>query len=95
MVYSWGVLHHTGAMWKALEHVAIPVYRPGGKLFIAIYNDQGLQSRVWLTVKDIHCRLPPSLRTPYMLLFVPAIELPSIAYNALRGRALWHHWTNY
>ena len=22
VVYSWGVLHHTGAMWQALENVA-------------------------------------------------------------------------
>jgi 2-polyprenyl-3-methyl-5-hydroxy-6-metoxy-1,4-benzoquinol methylase len=40
VVYSWGVLHHTGAMWQALEHAALPV-ADGGKLFIAIYNDQG------------------------------------------------------
>src|SRR5687768_336406 len=37
IVYSWGVLHHTGGMWRALDHAAIPV-APGGKLFIAIYN---------------------------------------------------------
>ena len=37
VVYSWGVLHHTGAMWRALENVAGSVAR-GGKLFIAIYN---------------------------------------------------------
>src|SRR5713226_6998608 len=35
VVYSWGVLHHTGAMWQALEHV-VGAVAPGGKLFIAI-----------------------------------------------------------
>lgn len=40
VVYSWGVLHHTGAMWQALENVA-PLVSEGGQLFIAIYNDQG------------------------------------------------------
>src|SRR5579883_1073022 len=40
VVYSWGVLHHTGAMWQALDNVA-PLVRPGGTLFVAIYNDQG------------------------------------------------------
>ena len=40
MVYSWGVLHHTGAMWQALENV-IRLVKPGGLLFVAIYNDQG------------------------------------------------------
>ena len=29
IVYSWGVLHHTGAMWLALEH-AIGRVRPAG-----------------------------------------------------------------
>ncbi|HYK63257.1 MAG TPA: hypothetical protein VEV85_27720, partial [Bryobacteraceae bacterium] len=46
IVYSWGVLHHTGAMWKALENALIPV-APAGQLFIAIYNGQGAHSRRW------------------------------------------------
>jgi 2-polyprenyl-3-methyl-5-hydroxy-6-metoxy-1,4-benzoquinol methylase len=50
LVYSWGVLHHTGDMWHALENVSHLV-APGGKLFISIYNDQGLNSRVWLRIK--------------------------------------------
>ncbi|HZB24819.1 MAG TPA: glycosyltransferase, partial [Vicinamibacterales bacterium] len=40
IVYSWGVLHHTGNMWEALELVGQAV-APGGLLFIAIYNDMG------------------------------------------------------
>ena len=40
IVYSWGVLHHTGQMWQALENAQLPV-GPGGKLFIALYNDTG------------------------------------------------------
>ena len=54
IVYSWGVLHHTGQMWKALEHAAIPV-APGGKLFISIYNDQGMKSKLWTWVKKTYC----------------------------------------
>lgn len=54
VVYSWGVLHHTGALWTALDYAAIPVI-PGGKLFIAIYNDQGGKSRRWRTVKKFYC----------------------------------------
>src|SRR5918994_336835 len=38
IVYSWGVLHHTGDMWQALRNVA-PLVQPGGQLFISIYND--------------------------------------------------------
>ena len=36
IVYSWGVLHHTGAMWKAIENAACLVKR-GGLFWIAIY----------------------------------------------------------
>ena len=55
IVYSWGVLHHTGQMWPALDNVARLV-APGGKLFIAIYNDQGTRSRRWLHLKKIYNR---------------------------------------
>jgi len=54
IVYSWGVLHHTGEMWKALEHACIPV-KEGGNLFVAIYNDQGWISQWWKKVKKIYC----------------------------------------
>jgi SAM-dependent methyltransferase len=37
VVYSWGVLHHTGDMWRAIDLAALPVGAQG--LFaIAIYN---------------------------------------------------------
>lgn len=55
VVYSWGVLHHTGNMWRALENV-IGMVSPGGRLFIAIYNDQGRRSRLWRAVKERYCR---------------------------------------
>lgn len=55
VVYSWGVLHHTGAMWQALENVAALVAE-GGTLFIAIYNDQGKFSRRWMRVKKFYNR---------------------------------------
>jgi 2-polyprenyl-3-methyl-5-hydroxy-6-metoxy-1,4-benzoquinol methylase len=54
IVYSWGVLHHTGAMWTAIENAALPVL-PDGRLVIAIYNDQGVRSRRWRRVKKLYC----------------------------------------
>jgi 2-polyprenyl-6-hydroxyphenyl methylase/3-demethylubiquinone-9 3-methyltransferase len=50
VVYSWGVLHHTGDMASALANAAGMVAH-GGKLFIAIYNDQGDWSRRWRWIK--------------------------------------------
>lgn len=37
IVYSWGVLHHTGAMWEAIEKAAALV-SPQGQFIIAIYR---------------------------------------------------------
>lgn len=54
IVYSWGVLHHTGEMWKALEKVASKV-KQDGFLFIAIYNDQGIKSVIWKNIKKLYC----------------------------------------
>ena len=53
VVYSWGVLHHTGAMWRALGNV-MPLVNGGGKLFISIYNDQGASSLRWGSLKRFY-----------------------------------------
>ena len=53
VVYSWGVLHHTGDMWRALGNVA-PMVADNGKLMIAIYNDQGAVSRRWTALKRLY-----------------------------------------
>jgi len=37
VVYSWGVLHHTGAMWEAIER-AIEHVAPNGQFVLAIYR---------------------------------------------------------
>jgi 2-polyprenyl-3-methyl-5-hydroxy-6-metoxy-1,4-benzoquinol methylase len=57
VVYSWGVLHHTGAMWAALENMT-PLVKNGGLLFISIYNDQGNKSLRWLALKKFYNRSP-------------------------------------
>jgi 2-polyprenyl-3-methyl-5-hydroxy-6-metoxy-1,4-benzoquinol methylase len=57
VVYSWGVLHHTGAMWEAIGNV-LPLVRPGGTLFISIYNTQVYWTRFYTTVKRTYNRVP-------------------------------------
>lgn len=64
IVYSWGVLHHTGAMWSALK-ISMERTRPNGLLFIALYNDQGLWSRVWWIIKFAYIKLPTLLKRAY------------------------------
>ena len=57
IVYSWGVLHHTGEMYKALE-IAASVLEPNGILFISIYNDQGDFSKLWHFIKKVYVHSP-------------------------------------
>jgi 2-polyprenyl-6-hydroxyphenyl methylase/3-demethylubiquinone-9 3-methyltransferase len=57
IVYSWGVLHHTGAMWRALENV-VPLVDREGKLAISIYNDQGRASLRWTALKKFYNQYP-------------------------------------
>ncbi len=93
IVYSWGVLHHTGQMWKALKNAASSV-KPGGKLLIAIYNDQGVASRRWAAVKKLYNRLPFGLK---FLILIPAfirLWLPVLLVDLLRCRP-FKSWTEY
>jgi 2-polyprenyl-6-hydroxyphenyl methylase/3-demethylubiquinone-9 3-methyltransferase len=96
VVYSWGVLHHTGAMWQALENAVIPT-APGGKLFIAIYNDTGSQARRWHWIKKTYCRLPRLLKTPFAVTVIIPDELKRLAASILklRPRDYIHSWTRY
>lgn len=85
VVYSWGVLHHTGDQWRALANVAALV-RPGGLLYIALYNDQGWPSRAWGLIKLAYNRLPGPLR---WLVAGPALMRlwgPTTLKDCLRGR---------
>jgi 2-polyprenyl-3-methyl-5-hydroxy-6-metoxy-1,4-benzoquinol methylase len=61
VVYSWGVLHHTGNLWAALKNVQGNVAN-NGKLFIALYNDQGRTSKIWWKIKKAYVSLPKHLR---------------------------------
>jgi 2-polyprenyl-3-methyl-5-hydroxy-6-metoxy-1,4-benzoquinol methylase len=93
IVYSWGVLHHTGAMWQALENARLPV-APGGKLFIAIYNDQGRRSRIWRSVKRFYCA-GTAARIFVSALFIPCFIAGGLAKDLLRGRNPLTRYTGY
>src|SRR5262249_55574804 len=55
VVYSWGVLHHTGDLWRALENAARLV-KPGGLVWIAIYNALGPVTQGWTAVKRAYVK---------------------------------------
>lgn len=85
VVYSWGVLHHTGAMWQALENI-VPLVVQNGRLFIAIYNDQGGWSKRWHTLKRIYNALPKALRLPYGTVVMGAREFKFLALSLMKGK---------
>ena len=111
VVYSWGVLHHTGDMRKAIANTSERIVN-GGKMVIAIYNDQGGASRRWLRIKQIYNQLPRTLRpifagaiaTVYETKF--AIARLVKGQNPLpfhdwkqkrldRGMSVWHDWVDW
>lgn len=96
VVYSWGVLHHTGQMWQALENAQLPVAL-GGKLFIALYNDTGTQSARWKKIKHTYNRLPDSLKVPFTLMVIAPGEAKAILRSlvALQPRQYFQSWTQY
>jgi 2-polyprenyl-3-methyl-5-hydroxy-6-metoxy-1,4-benzoquinol methylase len=106
--YAWGVLHHTGALWQALFNAQRPI-RQNGLLFVAIYNDQGLISVFWKTIKRLYCSgwlgrtVMTAIFYPVFLLSGLVIDLvhlrnPAIRYREhkkYRGMSLIHDWRDW
>jgi 2-polyprenyl-3-methyl-5-hydroxy-6-metoxy-1,4-benzoquinol methylase len=93
IVYSWGVLHHTGDMWQALENVTLPV-NDGGMLFIAIYNDQGKKSQIWCNIKKIYCSGIAG-KLLVSAIFIPCFIVFGIVLDLMRGRNPLTRYTEY
>ena len=108
LVYSWGVLHHTGHMWTAIEHATARVAE-GGRLFIAIYNDQGAWSSRWHTIKRTYCSgtagrlLVTGTIIPYWVVRNLAADLVWMRnpvrryteYKQARGMSVVHDWIDW
>lgn len=96
VVYSWGVLHHTGAMWRAVELAASTV-DDDGVLFISLYNDQGARSTAWRAVKRTYNRLPTSLRPLFAAAVMGPVELARFGKGVVQGGPLGYlrAWTRY
>jgi len=95
IVYSWGVLHHTGDMWRALELIAPLVKSNGGKLFIALYNDQGKTSERWKWLKKFYCSSSKLVQS--IIVWVFALKfwgLKMIKDLVVRGNP-FYRWNQY
>jgi 2-polyprenyl-6-hydroxyphenyl methylase/3-demethylubiquinone-9 3-methyltransferase len=82
VVISWGVLHHTGRLWDALDAAAALV-RPGGLLWIALYHKTAASGRSMRT-KKFYNRLPE----PGKFLFRGAYEAAKMAKHLVVHRSL-------
>ena len=108
IVYSWGVLMMTGDMWRALDYAGLPV-ADGGRLFIAIYNDQGAISKLWLRIKRLYLSGTPGRRfvwatfAPYFVFRLLIADLIKgrnpvaryVEYKRSRGMSMVHDWRDW
>jgi 2-polyprenyl-6-hydroxyphenyl methylase/3-demethylubiquinone-9 3-methyltransferase len=76
IVHSWGVLHHTGNMKKAIENAASLV-DGNGYLVIALYN-RHWSSPAWLFVKWLYCSSPRWMKAIFNHLFYPIIAIAKL-----------------
>jgi 2-polyprenyl-6-hydroxyphenyl methylase/3-demethylubiquinone-9 3-methyltransferase len=93
LVYSWGVLHHTGKMWDAIAN-ACDLVAERGILFIAIYNDQGSQTRRWSRIKRFYSANAFG-KAVVLATFVPWWTLRGAAGDLLRLRNPLRRYRDY
>ena len=96
VVLSWGVLHHTGDLWTALDHAA-QLVRPGGRLWIALYTKTRKSNRS-LQLKRLYNRTPNALKPAFRGVYAgPKILKMAIRrdfspirrYHRVRGMNWW------
>jgi SAM-dependent methyltransferase len=73
IVYSWGVLHHTGDMQRAL-HNAGSLVASNGYLVLAIYA-RHWTSQAWSALKRFYNSVSPSIQRLLVALLTPVIYL--------------------
>ena len=92
LVYSWGVLHHTGDVWTAIQNAASKV-KPNGLFFIAIYNkiNGPLGSNTWLHIKRWYNAMP----RPIQLLLEGGYMVADMLYTLVHGKNPYLKIKNY
>jgi len=99
IVYSWGVLHHTGDLSGALAAAARMV-RPGGLLALALYRPTTLDP-FWIAEKRVYARAPRAVQAYLRALYMVALRLALLTrrrgfrafredYVGRRGMSLAH-----
>jgi 2-polyprenyl-6-hydroxyphenyl methylase/3-demethylubiquinone-9 3-methyltransferase len=89
VVYSWGVLHHTGDMQRAIRK-ACEMVKPGGLLALALYGKTPYCG-MWTRIKRWYVGASPRQRELAEKAYVRLFG----AYLLLRGKRLSTHIANY
>lgn len=95
VVHSWGVLHHTGDMFRAVRNAASLV-RPGGHFVVALYN-RHWSSPAWLAIKYLYCKSPPAVQKLLVGALYPVIYAAKWLvtrddpHKQMRGMGFFHN----
>ncbi len=105
VVYSWGVLHHTGEMWHAIENAAVPMAEQG-VFYIALYTSDVYLNPTpehWLRVKRAYNLAGPlkkrlmEWRHAWRVTFAPELRSGRNPFKAIREYAAsrgMSYWTD-
>ena len=99
IVYSWGVLHHTGDMWRAVDKAASCV-APGGLLAIALYRSTRMDA-FWTWEKRRYAQASPGVQRAMRALYLAAHRVCCVVfggnyrdmvanYRSARGMDFYH-----
>lgn len=89
VVYSWGVLHHTGNMQESMR-LAKGVVKPGGLLMLALYNKTTMCS-FWTLEKRVYVTVPLFIKRilEFVFLIVHSMDL------IIKRRNIFRFYRNY
>jgi len=78
VVYSWGVLHHTGAMWKAIEEaIKLVSLASEGVFAIALYRKTRLCS-LWRIEKKFYKDSPKFVQATLRILMTNLMDIANL-----------------
>ncbi len=89
IVYSWGVLHHTGSMQQAIIK-SCQLVAPGGSLVIALYGKTKF-CFIWKRIKHWYVATNGANKIRAEMIYIKLFGW----YLALRGQSLANHIANY
>jgi 2-polyprenyl-6-hydroxyphenyl methylase/3-demethylubiquinone-9 3-methyltransferase len=82
IVYSWGVLHHTGSMWEAVRNTAT-LMKPQSIFYLGLYTTTSL-SKFWLKVKKRYNRASPFLKNVMVLAYFLLLDVLPHPFTFMR-----------